>query len=62
MMDSFQVFAVLIVVLAAVPAVAHALELPGKMRLTEDQYFATQRIYYPGFTFAGIAEPFGMRR
>jgi hypothetical protein len=40
-----------------VPAVAHALELPGKMRLSKDAYFAVQRIYYPGFTIAGIAEP-----
>jgi hypothetical protein len=35
-------------VVAAVPALAHALELPGKMRLTKDAYFAMQHIYYPG--------------
>lgn len=57
MSNFLQVLAVLMVVLATVPALAHALELPGKMRLTKDQYYATQRIYYPGFTFAGIAEP-----
>jgi len=55
-----QVFALLTVVLAVVPAMAHALELPGKMRLTRNAYFETQRIYYPGFTFAGIAEPAGI--
>ena len=51
---------VLIVVLATVPAVAHALELPGKMRLSKDEYAVMQRVYYPGFTFAGLAEPAGI--
>jgi hypothetical protein len=32
-------------------------ELPGKMRLAREQYLAVQRIYYPGFTYAGAAEP-----
>jgi hypothetical protein len=36
---------------------AHALELPGKMRLDRPTYLAVQQIYYPGFTFGGIAEP-----
>ena len=57
MLKFLQVSAVLTVVVAMVPALAHALELPGKMRLAKDQYYATQRIYYPGFTFAGVAEP-----
>jgi hypothetical protein len=51
---------VLIVVLAAVPAVAHALELPGKMRLSKEGYVSMQRVYYPGFTLAGLAEPAGI--
>jgi hypothetical protein len=56
-MDSvLPVATVMIVVLAATPAIAHALELPGKMRLDRDSYFVVQRIYYPGFTVAGIAE------
>ena len=38
-------------------ALAHALEMPGKMRLTRDQYYTVQTIYYPGFTIGGIAEP-----
>lgn len=37
-------------------ALAHALELPGKLRLTKDQYLAVQTIYYPGFTIGGAAE------
>jgi preprotein translocase subunit SecE len=53
MFDLFQVITVSLVGLAVVPALAHALELPGKMRLTRDTYFAVQRIYYPGFTIAG---------
>lgn len=57
MFEVLRVLAVLTVVLAAIPAVAHALELPGKMRLTKETYFEIQRIYYPGFTFAGIGEP-----
>lgn len=60
-MDSvFAILTVMLVVLAATPAIAHALELPGKMRLDRETYFAVQRIYYPGFTIAGIAEPVGI--
>jgi hypothetical protein len=33
-----------------------ALELPGKLRLTKEQYLAVQTIYYPGFTIGGVAE------
>ena len=36
---------------------AHALEMPGKMRLDREQYYAVQTIYYPGFTIGGAAEP-----
>jgi hypothetical protein len=54
-----QIVTVVLVALAMIPAVAHALEWPGKMRLGKDRYFAVQRIYYPGFTFAGIGEPVG---
>lgn len=56
-LDIMQIVTVALVALAMIPAVAHALELPGKMRLGKDNYFAVQRIYYPGFTFAGISEP-----
>jgi len=48
------------VLLAAVSmslALAHVLELPGKLRLNQEQYLTVQAIYYPGFTLGGIAEP-----
>ncbi len=57
MLSVLQVLTVVLVAVTMVPALAHALELPGKMRLTKDVYFAVQRIYYPGFTIAGIGEP-----
>jgi Domain of unknown function (DUF1772) len=61
MMEAFQIAAVLLVVVALVPMLAHALELPGKMRLDEDAYRRVQPIYYPGFTVAaGIGEAGGM--
>ena len=60
MLTAFQVVAVLLVAAAMAPALAHALELPGKMRLTKDEYFAVQAIYYPGFTIAGLSEPAGI--
>jgi len=57
MVGVLQVLSLVLVVLAMVPALAHALELPGKLRLTKDAYLAVQPIYYPGFTVAGIGEP-----
>jgi hypothetical protein len=52
------------IVLAAVGmglSLAHALELPGKRRLSRDAYFAVQTIYYPGFTIGGaFGEPLAM--
>ena len=38
---------------------AHALELPGKMRLRKDDYVAVQSIYYPGFTIGAFFGEFG---
>jgi hypothetical protein len=38
-------------------SLAHALEYPGKMTLSRDIYFEVQKIYYPGFTVAGLSEP-----
>jgi hypothetical protein len=55
----YRVLALILIVLAMVPALARALELPGKLRLTKDAYFALQFIYYPGFTIAGISEGSG---
>ena len=57
-----QVLEVVTVFLAAVAmslALAHALELPGKLRLDKDTYVAVQSIYYPGFTYGGLGEGTG---
>lgn len=48
-----QVLAVIVIAVAFSLALAHALELPGKMRLSREAYFAVQPIYYPGFTIGG---------
>jgi hypothetical protein len=60
MFDILQVLTVLLVAVAMALTLAHALELPGKMRLTKDIYYAMHPIYYPGFTNGGFAEPAGM--
>jgi hypothetical protein len=60
MLTALQAVTLVLVALAMVPAVAHALELPGKMRLSKDTYLTVQRIYYPGFAIAGLAEGFSM--
>lgn len=52
-----QVVAVTLVAGTMALALAHALEFPGKMRLSRAKYIATQSIYYPGFSVGGIAEP-----
>ncbi|AEH86455.1 hypothetical protein [Mesorhizobium opportunistum] len=57
MYSLLQVVAVVIAALPMALSVAHALELPGKMRLDERTYRAVQHIYYPGFTIGGAAEP-----
>jgi len=58
----FQILQILTTVLVAVamaPALAHAMEYPGKMRLSRDAYLTVQPIYYPGFTVAGGAAETG---
>jgi hypothetical protein len=55
-----QVITVFLTSIAMSLAVAHALELPGKMRLSKENYIATQTIYYPGFTIGGISEGVSM--
>jgi hypothetical protein len=55
-----QVMTILLVAVAMSLALAHALELPGKMRLDEQTYRTVQTIYYPGFTFGGLGEGLGM--
>lgn len=57
MFELLQVVTVMFVALPTALSVAHALELPGKMRLDERTYRAVQKIYYPGFTIGGASEP-----
>ena len=60
MVLAFRVLNVVLVAVAMALALAHVLELPGKMRLSREQYLTIQPIYYPGFTFGGAAEPLGL--
>jgi hypothetical protein len=52
-----EVAAVLATAIVFALSLAHALEYPGKMRLTKEPYLEVQTIYYPGFTIGGAAEP-----
>jgi hypothetical protein len=52
MFDVLQVLSAIFAAVATTTALAHALELPGKLRLTRDEYLTVQPIYYPGFTIA----------
>ncbi len=61
MLTVLRVVCVLLVAATAGLALAHALELPGKLRLPPDTYRAVQAIYYPGFTIGGgISEAGGI--
>jgi hypothetical protein len=60
MLTLVQIVTILVVAVAMALSLAHALELPGKMRLSKEAYYTVQPIYYPGFTFAGFAEPVGI--
>lgn len=53
MFQALQVVTVALVATAMALPLAHALELPGKMRLRKEEYLAVQPIYYPGFTVGG---------
>jgi hypothetical protein len=54
-MKALQVIAVVLVALCLVPTGAHLLEMPGKMAMGKDAYFATQLIYN-GWALFGIVE------
>lgn len=56
MFHALQILTVMLVALTMALAVAHALEYPGKLRLSKADYLAVQAIYYPGFTIAGVGE------
>ena len=60
MFNVLQIATVFLVAIAMALALAHALELPGKLRLDKKAYYAVQSIYYPGFTIGGIGEAAGM--
>lgn len=51
-----EVLAALLAAIAMSFALAHAAELPGKLRLDKEHYLAVQTIYYPGFTIGGALE------
>jgi hypothetical protein len=53
MFNFLQILTAILIAVALALALAHALEFPGKMRLTKEVYFAIQPIYYPGFTIGG---------
>jgi hypothetical protein len=59
MFNVLQILTAILIAVAMVLALAHALEFPGKMRLTKETYFAIQLIYYPGFTIGGSIGEFG---
>jgi hypothetical protein len=59
MRDAIEILAAALVGLTAAMGLAHMLELPGKLRLTEEQYRSVQEIYYPGFTIGGFVGEFG---
>ncbi|MEF0939734.1 hypothetical protein [Rhizobium sp. BR 362] len=59
MFPTLQILTILVVAVAMALALAHLLELPGKMRLSKEDYLTVQRIYYPGFAIGGVTEPLG---
>lgn len=54
-----QIVTVTLVAVFLALTLAHALELPGKLRLDKDTYAAVQTIYYPGFTIGAFIGEFG---
>jgi hypothetical protein len=49
MYTALQIMTVMLAAITMALSLAHALELPGKLRLNREQYLAVQTIYYPGF-------------
>src|SRR5262245_39617865 len=54
--DTAAILALLSVSIAMAMALAHALEFPGKIRLSRTDYETVWEIYYPGFTYGGASE------
>ena len=59
MLPMLQVITLVLVAVGVSLTLAHALELPGKMRLRKEEYVAVQSIYYPGFTIGAFFGEFG---
>jgi hypothetical protein len=60
MLEIIRIVTLIVLAIAMSLPLAHALEWPGKLRLSKEHYLAVQPIYYPGFTYAGFAEPLGL--
>lgn len=60
MFEILQSLTLVLIAVAMALSLAHALELPGKLRLSKEHYLAIQPIYYPGFTIGGVSEPLGI--
>jgi hypothetical protein len=56
MLQVLEIVAIVLLAVTLALPLAHALEFPGKLRLSRDQYVVVQEIYYPGFTIGGFAE------
>jgi len=59
MVPVLQVITLVLVAVGVSLTLAHALELPGKLRLRKEEYVAVQSIYYPGFTIGAFFGEFG---
>ena len=59
MVPVLQVITLVLVAVGVSLTLAHALELPGKLRLHKEEYVAVQSIYYPGFTIGAFFGEFG---
>jgi hypothetical protein len=59
MLLTLQITATFLVSIGWALSLAHALELPGKLRLGKEAYVGTQAIYYPGFTIGAVFGEFG---
>ena len=59
MFHIMQITSIVLVSVGLALSLAHALELPGKLRLPRETYLAVQSIYYPGFTIGGAFGEFG---
>jgi hypothetical protein len=57
MLEFLEIVAVFLVAVAMSFSLAHAAELPGKMRLAREGYLTVQPIYYAGFTLGALSEP-----